>query len=104
MMDGLYELIEDIQTTLDSSPVQTLRLENFFRKSVQAILWTIVTGQRLELNDEVRLQQFLVGGKIDPVRGALPIPAFLLRHISAVRSFFGIKQEVLDPVRNLIQV
>ncbi|XP_032796985.2 methyl farnesoate epoxidase [Daphnia magna] len=108
MTDELGDLIKDIENGSELDPERIVDLKGIFQVSVINILWAIIAGERFQRNDP-KFQELLRANEMmfragNPVRGNIPIPAFVLKHFRFAREFIGIKSELIKPFQKFVQV
>lgn len=107
MMDEIHDLMEDIQKSASADGIVNFK-EGIFNVSVVNVLWAIMGGERY-LRDDARfvkllnaIELFFRGGNV--LRASLPVPAFLLRNVPFIASYFGTTKEAIEPLQEFILV
>ncbi|XP_046656380.1 methyl farnesoate epoxidase-like [Daphnia pulicaria] len=107
MMGEVGDLIKDIENKSQLDKDRVVDLKGIFQVSVVNILWAIIAGERFR-RDDPKFQELLTANEQvfragDPVRGNIPVPAFILKHSRLVREFIGVKSEMTEPIKKFIQ-
>ena len=106
IQEEIDEFIKEIHSSSTSDG--TVNLKGVFTTSVINILWGIIGGQRLKRNDpnfkqlsetvEVMFQTAQSPGIM------VHLHHLIFRYLPILKSFFGYKQELLQPMTKLIEV
>lgn len=108
MMDEIRDLIQDIEETSKSDPMNTVDFTNIFQSSVINILWALVAGQRYQRGDPKLRElldttdRFFRGGNV--LRSSIPVPIFLLRRFPSLRKFVGFHLECIEAIVKFVEV
>ncbi len=107
MMDEIHDLMEGIQKGASADGIVNFK-EGIFNVSVVNVLWAIMGGERY-LRDDARfvklmnaIELFFRGGNV--LKASLPVPAFLLRNVPFIASYFGTTKEAIVPLQDRLQL
>ena len=108
MTEEISDLIEEVDRRCNSTADRTVDLQGVFTASVLNILWGIITGQRLKRDDEKlrqiaeTLQLMLEASKSPGI--FVRLHRLVYRIFPSFQSFFGHRQQLLQPLVQLIEV